>query len=203
MDTRTYDDLILLIQGLCGVDFATIELPRIKALINRRATRAYRATNYWPRFLAVGESRVVTSDILPWEETDLATIGTYLRIHVTAPYSSASAQEYHFHIVAAGAKLICGDSAPTVAYVTYKATHTDVYGSTGTDVTDVPKEWFEYLAHGTYADFLRGEGQQEKAIIADNEASDILTDELLRVDQGLSMTSISTRILTNSNMQTR
>ena len=54
MQTKTYTELFALIQALCGVVFASIETPRIKALINRRALRAYRATNYWPRFLKIG-----------------------------------------------------------------------------------------------------------------------------------------------------
>ena len=49
METRTYADLYELIEGLCGVSFAAVEQPRIRALVNRRATKAYRATNFWPR----------------------------------------------------------------------------------------------------------------------------------------------------------
>ena len=55
MQTRTYAELLSLIQSLSGVIFATLELGRIKALINRRALRAFRSTNYWPRFLKIGE----------------------------------------------------------------------------------------------------------------------------------------------------
>jgi hypothetical protein len=62
MKTRTYDELIELISALCGVAFATIELPRIRALINRRAKKAYRATNYWTRFLKIGEGRYMSAD---------------------------------------------------------------------------------------------------------------------------------------------
>ena len=54
MQTKNYTtDLIPLVKALCGVEFSTIELPRIKAMVNRRAKRAYRASNYLTRFLKI------------------------------------------------------------------------------------------------------------------------------------------------------
>lgn len=203
MQTRTYADLFETVEGLCGVSFATIETARIKALINRRATRAYRASNYWPRFLVIGEERTVTDNVIATTEDDLDTIDTFLRIHRTEPFVSASAQEYDFMVTSEGARLIEGSLDPSSAFVTYKKTHDDIYGTTGTDVTTVPKEWFDYMAHGAYADYLRAEGQQEKAALADAEAADILTDELLRIDEQHTPQIVSSRIFTNSNMQTR
>jgi hypothetical protein len=203
METRTYTDLWQLIEGLCGVSFATIEQARIKALLNRRATRAYRASNYWPRHLVIGEERAVSSDVIPFSETDLDTIDTFLRIHKTEPYVSASAQDYTFMVTASGARLIAGDLAPSSAFVTYKSIHDATYGTGTTDTSDVPKEWFDYIAHGTYADYLRAEGQQEKAALADAEAADILTDELLRIDEMHTTQIVSQRIFTNANTQNR
>ena len=203
METRTYTDLWQLIEGLCGVSFATIEQARIKALLNRRATRAYRASNYWPRHLVIGEERAVSSDVIPFSETGLDTIDTFLRIHKTEPYVSASAQDYTFMVTASGARLIAGDLAPSSAFVTYKSIHDATYGTGTTDTSDVPKEWFDYIAHGTYADYLRAEGQQEKAALADAEAADILTDELLRIDEMHTTQIVSQRIFTNANTQNR
>lgn len=202
METRTYADLFSLVESLCGVSFAVIEQPRIKALINRRATKAYRSTNYWPRFLKVGEERAVTSNVIPYDETSLDSIDTFLRIHRTAPYAAASAQEFHFYVAFGGASIVAGDVDVTSAFVTYKSQHTAIYGTGGTDTADVPKEWFEYLAHGAYADFLRSEGQQEKSVIADGEAAEILSDELMRVDEQMPP-FLRGGIYTNSNMQTR
>ena len=66
MTTKTYTELLDQIKSLCGVEFATIELPRINALVNRRAKRAYRASNNWPRFITVGQARAVTSKNVPY-----------------------------------------------------------------------------------------------------------------------------------------
>jgi len=203
MQTRTYAELLSLIQSLSGVVFATLELGRIKALINRRALRAYRSTNYWPRFLKIGEERAVTSDVVPYTESGKSSIDTYLRIHVQAPYVTTSVQEYDIMVTADGAKLVAGNTAPTSAFVTYKAQLSDTYGDGTGESTDIPAEWYQYMAHGTYADYLRAEGQQEKAALADQEADMLLQEEMIRIDEQHTLQMVANRIFTNANMQMR
>jgi len=203
MQTRTYAELLSLIQSLCGVVFATLELGRIKALINRRALRAYRSTNYWPRFLKIGEERAVTSDVVPYTESGKSSIDTYLRIHVQAPYVTTSVQEYDIMVTADGAKLVAGNTVPTSAFVTYKAQLSDTYGDGAGESTSIPAEWFQYMAHGTYADYLRAEGQQEKAALADQEADMLLQEEMIRIDEQHTLQLVANRIFTNANMQMR
>jgi len=203
MQTRTYAELLSLIQSLCGVVFATLELGRIKALINRRALRAYRSTNYWPRFLKIGEERAVTSDVVPYTESGKSSIDTYLRIHVQAPYVTTSVQEYDIMVTSDGAKLVAGNTAPTSAFVTYKAQLSDTYGDGASESTSIPAEWFQYMAHGTYADYLRAEGQQEKAALADQEADMLLQEEMIRIDEQHTLQLVANRIFTNANMQMR
>jgi hypothetical protein len=203
MQTKTYAELFALIQALCGVVFASIETPRIKALINRRAMRAYRASNYWTRFLKIGEERVVSSSVIPYSESGLSSIDTFLRVYKQAPYIASSVQEYDIMVTAGGATLVCGDLNPSEAYVTYKAQLSDTYGDGSGESTTIPAEWYQYMAHGTYADYLRAEGQQEKSVIADQEAELLLQDEMIRLDENHTSGLVSNRIFTNANMQMR
>lgn len=204
MQTRTYADLYSLIEALCGVSFASNERARIKSLVNRRASKAYKKCLYWPRFLKTAEERAVDENgYVPFEETGLDTIDTFLTIFKTQPFVTNSPTEYPFMVDADGAKLIAGSSDPDSVWVTYRIANTDIYGDGSTDNANVPKEWFEYLAHGAYADFLRAEGQQEKAALADAEAEDILTDELLNVDEQRTHQYAFSRISTNAGMQSR
>ena len=258
MQTKTYAELFALIQALCGVVFASIETPRIKALINRRALRAFRATNYWPRFLKIGEERRLSGDsaaattttsgasyfiatvgdtdftligadsntvgtyftatgagsgtgtvfpalgYLPYAQTGLSSIDTFLRVHKQAPWVTASVQEYDIMVTADGATLVSGDLNPATAFVTYKSQLLDTYGDNpATEVQVVPAEWYQYLAHGTYADYLRAEGQQEKAALADQEAEGLLQDELIRIDEQHTLQMVANRIFTKPNMQSR
>jgi hypothetical protein len=257
MQTRTYADLFSLIQALCGVVFASIETGRIKALINRRASRAYRSSNYWTRFLKIGEERYLSSDpiaataivsgsgyfiatvgdtdftligssantvgeyfvatgagtgtgtarpalgYVPYTETGKSSVDTFLRFFKQAPYIASSVQEFDFTVTAEGATLVAGDLNPSAAFLTYKAQFADTYGDGAGETSSVPAEWFQYLAHGTYADYLRAEGQQEKAALADQEAEALLTEELIRLDENHTSGFVSNRIRTNSNMQLR
>jgi hypothetical protein len=203
MQTKTYAELFALIQALCGVVFASIETPRIKALINRLAMRAYRASNYWTRFLKIGEERVVSSSVIPYSESGLSSIDTFLRVYKQAPYIASSVQEYDIMVTAGGATLVCGDLNPSEAYVTYKAQLSDTYGDGSGESTTIPAEWYQYMAHGTYADYLRAEGQQEKSVIADQEAELLLQDEMIRLDENHTSGLVSNRIFTNANMQMR
>jgi len=206
MQTRTYADLYDLIQALCGVTFATIEEARIRALVNRRASKAYKASNYWTRFLLIGEEVLINGDtILYSDQTSGEEIDTFLRIYKTQPYLSSSVQEYEFVVTSLGARLVgyTSEEATGTAYVTAKTQLLDKYGNGSGYTQNVPAEWFEYLAHGTYADYLRAEGQQEKAALADQEANEILLDELMKLDEQHTQTIISNRISTNANMQYR
>ena len=203
MQTKTYAQLLSLIQSLSGVVFATIELGRIKALINRRALRAFRSTNYWPRFLKIGEERTVTNNVVGYTESGLDPIDTFLRVHKQAPYINASVQEYDIMVTADGATLVAGTSGPTSAFVTYKKQLVDTYGEDVGETSEIPAEWFQYIAHGTYADYLRAEGQQEKAVVADQEAEMLLQEEMIRIDEQHTLQLVSNRIFTNANMQMR
>jgi hypothetical protein len=98
---------------------------------------------------------------------------------------------------------VCGDLNPTEAFVTYKAQLVDTYGDTGAEVSAIPSEWYQYMAHGTYSDYLRAEGQQEKSALADQEADMLLQEELIRLDENHTSGLVSSRIFTNANMQMR
>jgi len=197
MTTKKYSELLDMIKSLCGVEFATVELGRVNALVNRRAKRAYRASNNWPRFIVVGEERDVTAKNVPYTESTLDTIGTFLKVQAVAPFTTASPQDYNFYVDSGGAKLITSAS-PSSAFVTYKKILTDVYGETTGQEEDVPAEWFEYIAHGVYADYLRAEGQQDKSNLADQESQIILQDELVQVDQQGAGFTFGARFLANA-----
>lgn len=200
MTSRTYTDIIAQIQGLCGVNFASIELPRILALINRRAGRAYKACDWWTRYLHVGEERTVTSNVIPFTQDGLDEIGLFLRIHRTEPWVAAAAQEFAFYVDGSGARITAGTLDPGTAWVTYKEAWTPAITALS---IDIPGEFFDFIAYGTYADFLRAEGQQEKALVADQEATAILDEELTNPQCVSTMQLVATRISTNSNNQLR
>jgi hypothetical protein len=140
---------------------------------------------------------------VPYTETGKSSVDTFLRFFKQAPYIASSVQEFDYTVTAEGATLVAGDLNPSTAFLTYKAQLSDTYGDSAGETSSVPAEWFQYLAHGTYADYLRAEGQQEKAALADQEAEALLTEELIRLDENHTSGFVSNRIRTNANMQLR
>lgn len=327
MTTRPYSELVELVEAFAGASLGTQERSRLKALANRRAKKAYRATNYWPRFLKVGEEREVTSEgLLAFEQTDLDTIDTVLRIHASRPFYQQWAREYEFFVQNDGAQIINyvtkehsengairidggaavsneinndldyinyfsmaglllkaddqvndkdvfttdGSADPVglpdlamrisydltvgwqiecyingvndgvywregtasdldspvdatffsnsggtfgdftielaplyAAFVTYKSALSSTYGDGTTDEPNVPEEFFDYMAYGAYADWLRGEGQTEKALVEDAAAKDVLDDQLEKISSQHIASQVAQRITTHANAQTR
>jgi hypothetical protein len=55
------------------------------------------------------------------------------------------------------------------------------FGNGLSDNPNIPFTFFEYAAHGAYSDFLRGEGQTEKAQVEMQNADAILLAEIDKV----------------------
>ena len=87
-------------------------------------------------------------------------------------------------------------------YITYKAALSDSYGDADGETADVPAEWFDYIAHGTYADFLRNDQQQDRAALAEQEAETILVKQLEKIGRQ-NGSSVFTRVVSNANTQWR
>jgi len=88
------------------------------------------------------------------------------------------------------------------AFITYKAALSATYGDTDGDTPDVPEEWFEYMAHGAYSDFLRNDQQQDRAALAEQEANEILMAQLEKIGRQ-NGSSAFTRVVTQANTQWR
>jgi hypothetical protein len=55
------------------------------------------------------------------------------------------------------------------------------FGDESGDNPNIPYQFFEYCAFGAYADFLRGDGQTDKAQVEDQNAELILVSEIDKV----------------------
>lgn len=91
-------------------------------------------------------------------------------------------------------------------YVTYKNAMTQDYGdgtSGANENTEVPLEWSEYIVRGTYADFLRNEGQTEKALVEDAEANKILSEQIERAETQQTHPALTFRVETHGSTQSR
>lgn len=110
-----------------------------------------------------------------------AEIDAFTRISTGAPYGAPTNYGFDcdFHVTVNGAIPLATPSvAYTQLYVTYRSTWGGPYAA---NATTVPIEFFEYIAHGTYADWLRSIGQNApQAQAEDAVATEMLTYEMMK-----------------------
>lgn len=202
MQTKTYTQLKSLITALAGVNsFTTEEGAYILEFVNRRAYEAYNECQVWPRYLVAGEERTLTSNLVPFTESGKNTIGEFIRIHRTQPFSRLSAHEYEFYVDVDGAHILnIVATTDSSAFVTYKKQFDGPYT---TSTTTIPQEFFYYIAHAAYADFLRMDGQTEKALVEEQNAKNYLFLELERVEHQQNNQTVNKRISTYVSRQAR
>lgn len=196
MDYTTHAAIVERVSALSGNGtFDATKTAWLTSLINRRSSLAYEATDFWPRFLVVGESRTITSNYIPYTQGVLSAIDTFLRIHKTyQPFYQYSSIEFEYYVDGLGAHIISDTSSTSTAYVTYKKAWDGPYTSAS---TNIPGEWFEYISQGVLADYLRQDGQTEKAQAEEKIADDILQNQLMKTDVTRSVGVLSHRISTN------
>jgi hypothetical protein len=204
MQERTYSDLLTLIRSLAGAgSFTAEEQTSILSFVNRRASEAYNMSQSWPRYLVVGEERAIDSSpasTIPYAEAGKNTIYEWIRIHRTQPFLRNSALEFNFYVDSNGAHILNLTTADaTSAFVTYKKELSQFTANS----TDIPGEWFAFIAHTAYADFLRMDGQHDKALNEEQVAQSYIAMELEKVDNMMNNNTALKRFSTYINRQAR
>jgi len=203
MTERTYSDLFDLIKALAGVsDFTTNEQTMILSMANRRLREAYDTSLVWPRYLVVGEARTLDANqIVAYSESGKANIAEFIRIHRTQPFKNLSALEYEFFVDSYGAHIQnIFNTSDITAYITYKIAWDGPYTTVS---TTIPDEFFYFAAHAAYADFLRMDGQLDKAVAEEQIANNYLALQLNKVETQRNNNIISRRISTHGSKQAR
>jgi hypothetical protein len=204
MQERTYSDLLTLIRSLAGAGgFTAEEQTSILSFVNRRASEAYNMSQSWPRYLVVGEERSNCSSpasTIPYAEAGKNTIYEWIRIHRTQPFLRQSALEFDFYVDSNGAHILNLTTADaTSAFVTYKKELSQFTENS----TNIPGEWFAFMAHTAYADFLRMDGQHDKALTEEQVAQGYIAMELEKVDNMMNNNTALKRFSTYINRQAR
>jgi hypothetical protein len=202
--TSTYDNLEERFKSIAGLAaLETTDASFLRQSVNRRMRNAFERYP-WPDFTVIGESvALVTAD-----DNTIQTYGTgvdlandanvVFRIHKTNPTDTRYPEEYTFVSLtnASGypsVKIISPSVLNAVnVFVTYRkdldsiiadgGTYTSgFFGDESGDNPNIPYAFFEYCAFGAYADFLRGDGQTDKAQVEDQNAELLLRMEIDKV----------------------
>lgn len=223
----TFGDLKNLTFALIGREYAdtTATFDRFKSLWNYAAKKAYRASNYWERFLVIGDERkLLNSNLVPQSETDKETIDTFLRIYEKDPHLSRGC-EYKFVVNSDGATLTgqatnassdlyenpnspsfyeqpSSSSEDIKVFVTYKKTFDPDFGSSG-DSETVPAELLPYMAHlaaYTWQRSVEQNASQQNFQLSLALVNSTLEDELAKIsDQNIANSYIVKSVRTNYN----
>jgi hypothetical protein len=202
MQVKSYTELKALIQALAGVSsFTTEEDSKILSFVNRRAAEAYNLSPSWARYLVVSEERTITTaNTIPYTQATKDDIGEFIRIHRKQAFLNDSSLEYDFYVDSNGANILnIVNTEDTSAFVTYKK---ELAAFTA-DSTDIPLEFFYFVAHAAYADFLRMDGQHGKALTEEQIAKNYLDIELEKIDIRNNNNSINHKFSTYVNRQSR
>ena len=156
--------------------------------------------------LVAGTPFFTDKQLIPYAETGRNTIGDFNRIHRKKAFLNNSAIEYDFFVDFDGANILnIISTTDNTAFVTYKkqftpfAVTTDYYNSTA----EVPAEFFNFIAHSAYADFLRVQNKQEEAIAEEQVAKTYLALELEKIDIRSNNSTINKRFSTYVSRQSR
>lgn len=160
--------------------------------------------------------------IIPWEstffysnkvsglggggKTERPSIAEFVRIHRKDAFYKNSSSEYDFYIDEFGANLINPIANENKAHVTFRSPFepfTVEVADVLTSTAKVPDEFFSYIAYGTYADFLRMDGQHDKAQLEQENANLTLASELEKVDVIMNNNTVNQRFSTYVNRQSR
>ena len=150
-------------------------------------------------------------NLIPYAQTGKTTIGSFNRIHRKQAFLNNSSIEYEFFVDFTGANILnITSTTDNSAFVTYKQQFTPFSVGPSTDATvytdstvEVPAEFFAYIAHATYADFLRMDGQTDKAFAEEQRAEIALALELEKIDLISNNNTVNKRFSTYVNRQSR
>ena len=165
---------------------------------------------------------VERKNLIPYAETGENTIAEFIRIHRKKAFLNRSAIEYDFFVDANGANILnVVNSEDGKAFVTYKIPLTlftvavsdppvaadFVDGGTTNGAANrtltVPLEFFYYLAHSSFADFLRLESKYADARTEESIAQTYLAQELEKIDIRNNNNSLNKKFSTYVNRQSR
>ena len=199
-------DVAIAADGSISVDVGTGSAVLVEADTNKKDNPSEVVTWTLTATLVSGTPLVVDEQLIPYAQTGKDTIGDFNRIHRKRAFLNNSAIEYEFFVDLNGANILnIISTTDNEAFVSYKKQFTpftvtsDFYNST----VEVPGEFFNFIAHAVYADFLRVQNRQEQAIAEEQIAQTYLAQELEKIDIRNNNNTVNKRFSTYVNRQSR
>ena len=130
----------------------------------------------------------------------VSDIGDFHRVYSGNPNNGNAGYDVEWWEDADGAHVTGNRSGLEGYWVSYKK---EWGGPYTTASTDIPLEFYHYVLHATYADFLRGEGQNDKALAEEQAAQEYLAIELMKPANVRNANRLYSRVRTHNTTQAR
>lgn len=132
-------------------------------------------------------------------------IGDFSRIHRKEAFLNDSSLEYDFFVDNQGANVLNVQSGTETVFVSYKKPFVPFTVTSGyyDSTAEVPGEFFNYIAHTAFADFIRMQGKTEQASAEEGMGTAFLAQELEKIDLRSNNNTINKRFTTYVSRQSR
>jgi len=130
----------------------------------------------------------------------ISTVDSFNRIFRDNPLNLNSTVEYEFYVDVDGAHVINNFSNNSSFWVNYYKEWSGPYTAAS---TDIPLEFYRFAVHATYADYLRFDGQIDKAMAEENNAQQYLMIEVDKAENQRNVNTLQRRISTYNSRQSR
>lgn len=160
-----------------------------------------------------GTMQIRAENLITYTQTGKTNIGEFIRVFRKQAFLNASQLEYDFFLNVEGANILnIANKNDSSAFVTYKKrlalvaiteSNPAVVTDYTEDTTALPKEFFYYIAHSVYADFLRIERRYEEALREEASAQNYLAQELEKLDIIANNNNLKKKFSTHLNRNSR
>lgn len=130
----------------------------------------------------------------------ISTVDSFNRIFRDNPLMLKSVVEYEFYVDINGAHVVNNWANAGSFWVNYYKEWSGPYTSAS---TNIPLEFYRFAVHATYADYLRFDGQIDKAMAEENNAQQYLMIEIDKAENQRNINSLQHRISTYNSRQSR
>ena len=198
-DTKTYQNYLDRYQRLAGVDtLSDDEKEFALQFFNRNLRFIYRAYD-WPFTCKVEQRTPDAAYQIDWAQAGETVMGEVLECWKDDPFGNVTPRALPYNLTGDGIQLYAAGS-PDPTYVWFRPRLVEC---TGDVAYTIDYDFFEYVAHASYADWLASNEQTANSAFQRGIAEQILTDEIEQWSRQQRSQSLRGNTRTHGTEQTR
>jgi len=198
-DTKTYQEYLDRFQRLAGIDLLSDDEKEFAlAFFNRNLRFIYRAYE-WPFLCPVEERSPDSDDVIVWAQVGETVIGEVLECWRDDPFSNVVPRAVPYNLTPDGIQF-SGELVYDPTYVWLRPRLTECTGTVG---YTFPYDFFEYVCHASFADWLGSNEQIANGAFQRNVAEQIMVDEIEQWSRQQKIKSLRNTTRTHGTQQQR